>query len=63
MMNDTELDGVRQRIDRMESSLEKINCEMGKLMGQQRSVELILKYVVTPLIMIVGALTGIELIH
>ena len=62
-MNDTELDGVRQRIDRMESSLEKINCEMGKLMGQQRSVELILKYVVTPLIMIVGALTGIELVH
>jgi len=62
-VNDTELDGVRQRIDRMESSLEKINCEMGKLMGQQRSVELILKYVVTPLIMIVGALTGIELIH
>ena len=47
----------------MESSLEKINCEMGKLMGQQRSVELILKYVVTPLIMIVGALTGIELVH
>ena len=62
-MNDTELDGVRQRIDRMESSLEKINCEMGKLMGQQHSVELILKYVVTPLIIIVGALTGIELIH
>ena len=62
-MNDTELDGVRQRIDRMESNLEKINCELGKLMGQQRSVELILKYVVTPLIMIVGALTGIELIH
>ena len=62
-MNDTELEGVRQRIDRMESSLEKINCELGKLMGQQRSVELILKYVVTPLIMIVGALTGIELIH
>ena len=62
-MNDTELDGVRQRIDRMESSLEKINCEMGKFMGHQRSVELILKYVVTPLIMIVGALTGIELIH
>ena len=62
-MDNTELEGVRQRIDRIESSLEKINCEMGKLMGQQRSVELILKYVVTPLIMIVGALTGIELVH
>jgi len=61
-MNNTELDGVRQRIDRMESSLEKINCELGKLMGQQRSVELILKYVVTPLLILVGTLAGVELI-
>ena len=62
-MDDTELERVNQRIDRMESGLEKINCELGKLMGQQHSVELILKYVVTPLILIVGALTGVELIH
>jgi len=62
-MNDTELERVNQRINRMESSLEKINCELGKLIGQQRSVELILKYVVTPLIIIVGALAGVELIH
>jgi len=61
-VNDTELERVSQRIDRMESSLEKINCELGKLMGQQRSVELILKYVVTPLLIIVGTLAGVELI-
>ena len=30
-MDDTELERVNQRIDRMESGLEKINCELGKL--------------------------------
>jgi tetrahydromethanopterin S-methyltransferase subunit G len=58
---DDRLDNIEDRLNRIEEHTSKMNCELGQLMGQQHAVELILKYVVTPLLIIVGALAGINL--
>lgn len=36
--------------------------QMGEIVGQQKGMDKILKYVVIPLIILVGALAGVELI-
>jgi hypothetical protein len=55
------LDRLEDRLSRIEESTSRMNHELGELVGQQRAIELILKYVVTPLLVVVGALAGINL--
>ncbi|MBA7652604.1 hypothetical protein ES703_60439 [subsurface metagenome] len=61
---------VEERLDRIEKILEKyderlntINSELGELIGESNSIKLLLKWVVTPLLVILGALIGVKLVN
>ena len=56
------MDNIEERLERMEAAMERINHELGELLGSQRSVETLVKYVILPLIIILGGLVGIKII-
>lgn len=51
---ETQLEAIHQRLD-------FINLELGKLIGSMRTVNLLVKFVILPLILILGGLIGIKL--
>lgn len=53
---------LEDRVARIEATLEKLNHEVGQLVGEQRSVSQLIKYVILPLIVIVGGLVGVKII-
>jgi hypothetical protein len=53
---------LEQRIANIEKALNTINHELGKLVGQQRTTVLLVKYVVLPLLIILGGLVGIKIV-
>jgi len=55
-------DDIEKRLGRIEESMNVINHELGKLIGSQRSVEVMVKYVILPLIIILGGLVGIKIV-
>lgn len=52
---------LKERLSSIESRLSTINYELGKLYGAQRTTAMLVKFVILPLIFIVGALVGIKL--
>jgi CII-binding regulator of phage lambda lysogenization HflD len=52
---------IEEVLDRLNERFDAINRELGELKGRQDTVVLILKYVVTPLLIILGALIGVKL--
>ena len=52
---------IHTRLDRIEERLDTINLELGKLIGSHKTSSTLIKYVILPLIFIVGALVGIKL--
>lgn len=52
---------LEERLRRFEERLEIVNFELGKLIGQQHTIEILVKYVVLPLIVIVGGLVGVDI--
>lgn len=55
------MEELSRRIHHLEDSLERVNFELGKLIGEQKSLDKILRWVVVPLLVIVGALVGVDL--
>ena len=55
------LESLERRVEHLEEAVERINHELGKLYGSQHSVELLIRYVVLPLIVVVGALVGVKI--
>jgi hypothetical protein len=53
---------LEERIANIERALNHINHELGKLVGQQRTTVLLVKYVVLPLLIILGGLVGIKIV-
>ena len=56
------MDDLEKRLEKIEAAIERINHELGELLGSQRSVETLIKYVVLPLIIILGGLVWIKII-
>ena len=52
---------LEERLRRFEERLETVNFELGKLIGQQHTIEILVKYVILPLIIIVGGLVGVDI--
>ena len=52
---------LEERLRRFEERLETVNFELGKLIGQQHTIEILVKYVILPLIVIVGGLVGVDI--
>ena len=59
---------VEERLDRIEKILEKydvrldtINRELGELIGESNTMNKLIKWVITPLLIILAALFGIKL--
>lgn len=57
-MNDERLN---ERLNNIEHRLEKVNFELGKLIGSQKTTTMLIRYVVLPLIIVLGALIGIKI--
>jgi len=71
----SEIDNLKQQIDELRSEVKVINDELGNiktqiafingqvqiLVSQNNTIQMILKYVVTPLLVILGGLIGIKL--
>ena len=55
------MDNIEQRLEAIEASLKIINFEMGKLLGAQKTTTTLIKYVILPLIIIMGGLVGIKI--
>ena len=56
------MDDLEKRLEKIEAAIERINHELGELLGSQRSVETLVKYVILPLIVILGGLVGVKII-
>ena len=52
---------VEERLSRLEKCYEDLNAAVNKILGQTSAVEMILKWVVLPLLVIVGGLVGIKI--
>jgi len=52
---------VEERIDRLEKCYTELSAAVNKLLGQTGTVEMILKWVVLPLLIILGGLVGIKI--
>jgi ABC-type uncharacterized transport system involved in gliding motility auxiliary subunit len=50
-----------RRLLKLEICTEKMGSDIAKLLGSAQTVELLLKWVILPLIIIVGGLVGIKL--
>ena len=56
------LDRIEKRLDRVDERLDALNGEVSKLIGQSNTVQTLVKYVITPLIILLAALVGIKLV-
>lgn len=56
-----DLTEAEERIKKLEDCVTTVNIAVQKMLGQMSSIELILKWVVLPLIIIVGGLVGIKI--
>lgn len=52
---------LEDRVSRLEESMEKINFELGKLVGEQHTTAMLVQYIIVPLLVIVGSLVGVDL--
>lgn len=52
---------LEERLRSIDKSIGVINLELGKLIGAQRTTYLLIKFVILPLILIVGGLVGLKL--
>lgn len=55
------MDAIERRLEAIETSLKIMNFEIGKLLGAQKTTASLIKYVILPLIIILGGLVGIKL--
>ena len=58
------LNDIEERLNKIEQSLNVINHELGNLLGRAQSngkIALLIKYVIFPLIVVVGGVVGIKL--
>lgn len=54
-------DDIGKRLEGIETSLKIMNFELGKLIGAQKTTTTLIKYVILPLIIILGGLIGIKI--
>ncbi len=57
-----EIDEVKTSVDKLEDCIGPMKVDIGKLLGSADTVEKLLKYVVLPLLVIVGGLVGIKMV-
>lgn len=58
-----ELMKLKQEVSELKVKVASLEAKVDMLMQQNQQLNLILKYVVTPLIIILGALIGVKLTH
>lgn len=56
------MDEIYRRLGVLDERLDKLNGELAKLIGSQQTVEMLLKWVVLPLIVILGGLVGVKIV-
>lgn len=57
-----EIDGLKAQVQNNTNTLAEIKAQLTALQSSNQSLETILRYVVTPLIAVVGVLVGIRLV-
>lgn len=61
-MNDPDIRTVLDRLARLEGRIDNFADRLARLEGSSSTVKLILSYVVTPLLILLGGLIGVKLI-
>ncbi len=56
------LEDIERRLEDIETSLKVLNFEVGKLLGAQKTTATLIKYVILPLVIILGGLVGIKIV-
>ncbi len=56
------MDELERRMNRLEDSMATLAADIAQIKGSQQTVELLLKWVILPLIVIVGGVVGIKLV-
>lgn len=61
MVTENELQEHERRITKLETCVDTISNSLAKIQGSQSTVELVVKWVIVPLLVIVGGLVGIKI--
>jgi len=56
------LDRIEQQLDKFNDEIKEVGTKLGELAGESRTMKMLLQYVVTPLIVILGALVGVKIV-
>jgi hypothetical protein len=56
-----EVQDVRKRVEKLEACVDELSKGLNKLIGSADVTEKLLKYVILPLLIIVGGLVGIKI--
>ena len=56
------LEDVERKLEAIEASVKILNFEVGKLCGQSKGSANLIKFVILPLIIILGGLVGIKIV-
>ncbi len=56
------MDDIERRLTRLEDVYTALAADIAAIKGSQQTVELLLKFVILPLIIIVGGVVGIKLV-
>jgi len=52
---------IEERLAKIEERLDNMNRELGELTGEQHTSQVLIKWIILPLLMIVGTLVGVDL--
>ncbi|MBN1370181.1 MAG: hypothetical protein JW954_08110 [Dehalococcoidaceae bacterium] len=61
-MSESSQDLVEKRLDRIEKAVYELTTQTGKLCGAARTTETLVKWIILPLITILGGLIGIDVV-
>ncbi len=61
-MTDGEVQDLRDRLVRLETKVDSLAESVAKMMGSSDTLNTLIKFVITPLLVILGGLIGIKLL-
>jgi hypothetical protein len=61
-MNETKVEQFEKGLDRIEEAVYELTTQTGKLCGAAKTTETMVKWIILPLITILGALVGVDVI-
>ena len=61
-MNETREEQIEKRLDRIEKAVYELTTQTGKLCGAAKTTETMVRWIILPLITILGGLIGVDVV-